>query len=72
MGKPYRPNMAGFSERLGLKNGIDELIKRPVPQQEILYYQDNDLIDAKPVSQYNNQYYNKKNLRSRRRKWRRR
>ena len=72
MGKPYRPNMAGFSERLGLKNGIDELIKRPVPQQEILYYQDNDLIDAQPVSQYNNQYYYKKNVRSRRRKWRRR
>ncbi len=72
MGKPYRPNMAGFSERLGLKNGIDELIKRPVPQQEILYYYDNDFIDAQPVSQYNNQYYHKKNSRSRRRKWRRR
>lgn len=68
MGTPYRPNMAGFSERLGLKNGIDDLLKRPVPKQEILYYREDDFVDAGPVSQYNKTM----NTRTRRSRWRRR
>ncbi len=71
MGTTYKPNMAGFSARLKLKNGIDELLKRPVPQQEILYYQQNDIIDAIPVPQYN-RTTNSRNRRTRRRPWRRR
>ncbi len=68
MNTPYRPNMAGFSQRLGLKNGIEDLVKRPVPQQEILYYDSNDMIDGKAQLQYNRQ----QNFNPRRRRWRRR
>lgn len=68
----YKPDLGGFSDKLGLKNGIYDLIKRPVPRQEILYFENNDItgeiIDGKQGNHYNkprNFYSGRK----RRRRW---
>ena len=53
----YKPDLGGFANKLGLKNGIEDLIKRPVPSQEILYFRADDIngeiIDGKQGNQYN-------------------
>ncbi len=72
MQKNYKPDLGGFSDKLGLKNGIDDLLRRPVPRQEILYFDNNDItgekFDGKQGSQYNKSrnFYHK---RARRRRW---
>ena len=43
MHKGYKPSLGGFSDKLGLKNGIEELILRPVPKQEVMYYGQDDI-----------------------------
>ena len=49
MSSPYRPDMTGFAGRLGLTNGIEELMARPVPTQEIFYYREDDLTLPEPA-----------------------
>ena len=67
MQQKYRPDLGGFANKLGIRNGIEELLKRPVPKQEILYYEGNDITGMGrnlPVSAYSlrkrRQYYRKR------------
>ena len=47
MQKQYKPDLGGFANKLGIKNGIDELLLRPVPKQEIFHYYSNDINSVK-------------------------
>ena len=50
MNKRYSPNLGGFAEKLGIKNGIYDLIKRQVPTQEKIYYSQGDINGKSPVN----------------------
>lgn len=39
----YRPDLGGFGAHLGLRNGLEELLRQPVPQQDVIFYARNDI-----------------------------
>ncbi|MBE7056300.1 MAG: hypothetical protein E7388_02510 [Ruminococcaceae bacterium] len=66
MSKLYKPQLGGFANKLGLKNGIDELIRRPVPQQEILHLNNNDINGPRFDGKSGNKYNRRRNYRKHR------
>ncbi len=61
--KHYSPDLRGFAEKLGLKNGVYDLIRRPVPRQDVLYFSQND-INGSIENKEQNRLYRKNHRRS--------
>lgn len=39
----YKPDLGGFGAHLGLRNGLEELLRQPVPQQDVIFYTRDDI-----------------------------
>lgn len=39
----YRPDLGGFGAHLGLRNGLEELLRQPIPEQDVVFYTRNDI-----------------------------
>ena len=43
MKRMYKPNLGGFDAHLGLRNGLEELLRQPVPEQDVVFYTADDI-----------------------------